>query len=138
MFEKVQNYKKKLDFKGFLEFAMVMENKGRSVRAMRYLFTMLDFEDKGFLTRKDLLYLMNPVVNILHEKQQVNGVNPQDVADEVFDMLTPTVRTRITFADVQASKAGPLVLGLLSDANDLYLYENRENFLHSNQNNNSQ
>ena len=131
-FEEMQSFGRQLDYKGYLDFAIVMENKGKP-HSVKYLFTLLDIAKKKYLTRADLLYQIHAVLSNVYERRpDLNRINPHDMADEIFDMITPVCSKSITLKDLLNSKAAAVVLGLLTDANDLYHYENRENYLHAN------
>ena len=53
-----------------------------------------------------------------------------DVVDEIFDMAKPRSANCITLDDLIKSRTAHTVLCMLIDVNAFWLYENRENLIH--------
>ena len=132
VFEEYQTYSGEIDFKGFLDFVLALENKS-SPSGLKYLFPLLDLRKKDVLFRKDIKYIFSFVHEILNERNLSQGyIDPEDVCDEIFDLVKPMHNAKIpgiTLADLKTCKSTNLILGLLIDANDLWAYENRENLI---------
>ena len=56
-------------------------------------------------------------------------LSPQDVKDEIFDMVKPSDRNLITLKDLVDCKVGDTVVGMLSDMLAFWQYDRREQFM---------
>ncbi|KAJ3081936.1 Serine/threonine-protein phosphatase 2A regulatory subunit B'' subunit gamma, partial [Quaeritorhiza haematococci] len=93
VFQEYQTYNGEMDFKGFLDFVLVMENV-QTPEALAQYFRLLDIERVGYLDPFTVRYFAKAVT----EKMAQFGhdlINAVDVTNEVFDMINPKIHDRI-------------------------------------------
>ena len=135
IFEEFQTYDDQLDYKGYLDFELAMQFRG-STPGLKYIWKLLDIFHKGWLDRTTVSLFVKSVFKVLTERNMLSGfIDPEDVVDEVFDLLAPKKADRITFDDLSSSPSAGLVVGIISDAAEFWAYDNRENTLLQNQQN---
>jgi serine/threonine-protein phosphatase 2A regulatory subunit B'' len=127
IFEECQTYENQLDYKGFLDLALAFEHRA-SYAGLKYVWRLFDSNKCGSLTRKDISELFRAVHRTLISRSMLNGfIDPDDVCDEVFDLILPAQPMVITFEDMLRSPHSSLVVGILTDATEFWAYDNREN-----------
>uniref|UniRef100_A0A8R1V2J7 EF-hand domain-containing protein n=1 Tax=Pristionchus pacificus TaxID=54126 RepID=A0A8R1V2J7_PRIPA len=114
-----------IDFTGFLNFYNAVENK-KLIQSMRWIFRVLDEESKGYLTRKEIKDYVESLMAIVRVMLPSIEARVDDVVDEVFDICRPIDPTKITIKDVIDCGKGWTVLGMITNVDDYYLYETRE------------
>ena len=124
-----------LDFKGFLDLTLAFEYI-TSTAALRYLWNVIDVQKQGYLDKFTISYFYRDIAQGL-KNEGLEAPELADVVDEIFDMVRPRNGDRnvITFADLCACKVGHTVCAILVDVNAFWLYENRENLIHYDENN---
>jgi serine/threonine-protein phosphatase 2A regulatory subunit B'' len=132
LFEEVPTHKRDgevfLDFKGFLELTLAFEFLN-SPKGLRFFFKIIDFQKQGFIDRFTISYFYRDIVDGL-KHEGLEAPDLADVVDEIFDMAKPASPERVTLADLEKSKTAHTVLAMLIDVNAFWLYENRENLIH--------
>ena len=127
IFEECQTYENQIDYKGFLDLALAFEHRS-SYAGIKFIWRLIDGEKKGFIDRKDALALFKSVHRTLTLRSMLNGyIDPEDVCDEVFDLVSGNTEGRISFDDLLKSPNSGLVIGILTDATEFWAYDNREN-----------
>lgn len=125
VFQEYQTYNGELDYKGYLDFVLSIENSN-TAEAIAYGFRLLDVDRKGFLDDFTVRLLFRSVV----EKMVTFGHDPvgvDDVTNEIFDMANPSIPTGITLQDLIKSGVGGTIVNILSDCRGFWAYDNREN-----------
>jgi len=132
LFQEVETHRKDgeamLDFKGFCDLTLAFEFI-TSTQSLKYLWKAVDVRGQGFLDRFTVAYFYRDIVEGL-KAEGLEAPDLSDVVDEIFDMAKPALPDRITLADLLVSKTAHTVLSMLIDVNAFWLYENRENLLH--------
>jgi serine/threonine-protein phosphatase 2A regulatory subunit B'' len=105
-----------MDYKSYLDFVLALENRNSS-QGLRYLFQIMDIDNKGFLHPGDLNYFYR--VNFIHllklisicfsKKGMIQMLATRPLADippfnnvqnEIFDMVKPVNSMHITLKDL--------------------------------------
>ncbi|KAJ3159435.1 Serine/threonine-protein phosphatase 2A regulatory subunit B'' subunit gamma [Geranomyces michiganensis] len=126
VFQECQTYGGEMDYRGFLDFVLAMENI-QTPESMAYFFRALDIQGVGYLDGPTVMYFFKDVV----DKMVSLGHEPlgiRDVKNEIFDMANPKTESRITLDDLVASGVGGTIIKLLSDVEGFWAYEARESF----------
>ena len=63
------------------------------------------------------------------ETQEEANCTVEDVKDEIFDMVKPADRAKITLQDLEACKVGDTVVGMLTDMHAFWQYDRREQLM---------
>lgn len=98
MFEECLTYDGEMDYKSYLDFVLALENR-HEMQSIQYLFKILDVDHQGYLTAFNLNFFFKGIQAqiIAHRAEDVNF---EDVKDEIFDMVRPTIPNIITFKDL--------------------------------------
>merc|ERR1711957_88169 len=96
LFQEVNTYPNKdgmqneMDYKLYLDFVLANMYKTTN-EALQYHFRMLDLHKTGRLTVFEVNYFFRPVIERLHEMKYYEEKQklPEDVVDEIFDMVKP-------------------------------------------------
>lgn len=98
VFAECHTYNGEMDYKTYLDFVLALENRAEP-QSIHYLFRILDFEHRGYLTAFSLNYFFKGIEAqiVAHRAERVNF---EDVKDEIFDMVKPTDPMRITLKDL--------------------------------------
>jgi hypothetical protein len=87
-----------------------------------------DVKKAGFIARGDILMLFRSVMDELLARNLLTGfLDPEDVCDEIFDLISPANPNQISLDDLMISPHTRIVIGILTDATDFWTYDNREN-----------
>jgi len=129
LFQEYRMYKSdsggmEMDYKTFLDFVLAMQMK-ETPQSLHYFWKILDLNKTGELTLYTLNYFFKAVVKKLVELGH-EPVKVEDVTNEIFDMVHPTKPGVITLQDLIASGVGHTVVGILTDVNGFWQYDNRE------------
>ncbi|KAF6204274.1 hypothetical protein GE061_002614 [Apolygus lucorum] len=124
IFQECLTYDDELDYKGYLDIVLAMENKNEP-QAMQFLFRLLDINRRGYLDGFSLNYFFKGIQQQMSEADQ-EPVNFEDIKDEIFDMIRPADPCKITLDDLVRSGQGEVVINILIELNGFYSYENRE------------
>jgi len=114
----------RMDFPCFLEFLLAWEDKKHPV-SVAYFFRVLDRDKKHHLTSRDLHLFFRDV----HQKWVEGGhydLAMEDVKDEMYDMVSPKDKYRMTLQDILDSKQGDTIVNILSDITGFWRYDSRE------------
>ncbi|KAJ3322987.1 Serine/threonine-protein phosphatase 2A regulatory subunit B'' subunit gamma [Blyttiomyces sp. JEL0837] len=125
VFQEYRTYRGELDYCGFLDFVLAMENP-QSPEAITYGFKLLDLEGKGYLDE----FVVRNLAKTVIDKMTSFGHEPvgiQDFTNEVFDMANPEVKNVITLNDLLKCGVGGTVVTILADSRCFWEYDNREN-----------
>ncbi|KAJ3414867.1 Serine/threonine-protein phosphatase 2A regulatory subunit B'' subunit gamma [Chytridiales sp. JEL 0842] len=125
IFQEYQTYENELDYKGFLDFVLAMENS-QTPEAITYGFKLLDINGAGNLNDFTIRFLFKAVI----ERMVSFGHEPvgiEDVTNEVFDMANPSNPQQITLNDLLKCGVGGTIVNILSDCRSFWAYDNREN-----------
>ena len=125
IYEEYQTYDGELDFQGFLEFVLAMENK-KSPEALQYFWRILDVYHKGAIDS----FIINMFFRAVIQKLEImdrGGFNVEDIKDEIFDMAKPELPMAITLPDLIKCGQGDIIVSMLIDAKAFYDYDQREN-----------
>ncbi|XP_060583128.1 serine/threonine-protein phosphatase 2A regulatory subunit B'' subunit gamma-like isoform X1 [Ruditapes philippinarum] len=135
VFQECLTYEGEMDYKTYLDFVLALENR-KEPEALRYLFRILDVQQRGHLNVFSLNYFFRGVIKkyaaeipAIQEQMKLHGQEPvsfQDVKDEIFDMVKPADPLKITLEDLVNCGKGDTVVSILIDLNDFWTYENRE------------
>ncbi|KAL4237736.1 Serine/threonine-protein phosphatase 2A regulatory subunit B'' subunit gamma [Mactra antiquata] len=124
VFQECLTYEGEMDYKTYLDFVLALENR-KEPEALRYLFRILDVQQRGHLN----VFSLNYFFRAIQEQMRLHGQEPvsfQDVKDEIFDMVKPADPLKITLDDLVTCGKGDTVVSILIDLNDFWTYENRE------------
>lgn len=125
IYEEYQTYDGELDYEGFLEFVLAMDNK-KSPEALQYFWRILDVYHKGAIDSFIINMFFRSVIQKL-EIMDRGGFNVEDIKDEIFDMAKPELQMAITLADLIKCGQGDIIVSMLIDAKAFYDYDQREN-----------
>ncbi|VDM70906.1 unnamed protein product [Strongylus vulgaris] len=114
-----------MDFRGFVELDVAV-NTRKETAAIKWLFRILDLRDDGFLDRDEIRMMTESMVANLAKLEGWSNFNPDDIADEVIDMINPKDPNKITVDEVIASRMADTAIGILIDYYAFLKYENRE------------
>jgi hypothetical protein len=114
-----------LDFDEFIDYVFCLEFKS-SKTAMKFWLNLLDKEMTGEILRTDQKRLLRDLLDNCASNNAFPYVNVDDLMDEISDLLKSTDPETIKFSDLRKSKSFGLIVGLFTDARELWLYENRE------------
>ncbi|CAJ0594318.1 unnamed protein product [Cylicocyclus nassatus] len=114
-----------MDFRGFVELDAAV-NTRKETAAIKWLFRVLDLKDDGFLDRDEIRMMTESMVTNLAKVEGWANFNPDDIVDEVIDMINPHNPNLITVDEVIASRMADTALGILIDYYAFLKYENRE------------
>ena len=82
-------------------------------------------KEVGYLDKAAMRYYLTGVMRVM-VRMGCGTVPPEDVIDEIYDMVTPKHPERITVQDLVHSGYGDVVLHMLGEAHSFYCYDNRE------------
>lgn len=138
LFSECQTYKNEitgeneLDYNGFLDFVLAVENNS-TPEGITFFFKLLVYL---FANRKDMHYvqyldqftLLIFIKSVIEKMISVgyDEIGREDLVNEIFDMASPKVPTRITLKDLISSGVGGTIISILSDVRGFWAYENRE------------
>ena len=105
---------------------MVSWTDKRDPVSLKYFFTALDLERRGYLTHVQVHSFFREVFAKYLEQNQYNDIRVEDVRDEIFDMVTQKIPGRITQRDILDSGVQDTLVDVLSDCNGFWRYDNRE------------
>ncbi|CAF0778963.1 unnamed protein product [Rotaria sordida] len=128
VFQECLTYGGEMDYKSYLDFVLALENRN-SPQGLRYLFQIMDTENKGFLHPGDLNYFYRGMVQMLSTRPLTDIPPFNNVQNEIFDMVKPVDSMRITLKDLINCGQGGLVLSILIDIGSFWAYENRESLM---------
>ena len=111
-------------FKTFLDFTLAIENK-RTPQALRWFFKILDIDKCGFINVETIRLFFRCVMDRMVDIDY----SAADVIDEIFDMVKPKRKDRITLKDLIDSGVGHTIVSILIDVNGFWAYDNRETLI---------
>lgn len=117
----------KLDFKGFIEFILIIENR-KMPQSIHFLFKCVDIFDSGRITSLVINTFFKEVLKLLmlRDPEADKNFHIEDVKDEIFDMTNPKDPQFITLYDLYACGQGDLILNIMIDAKAFFDYDQRE------------
>jgi serine/threonine-protein phosphatase 2A regulatory subunit B'' len=113
-----------MDYKTFLDFTLAIENK-RTPQALRWFFKILDIDKCGFINVETIRLFFRCVMDRMVDIDY----SAADVIDEIFDMVKPKRKDRITLKDLIDSGVGHTIVSILIDVNGFWAYDNRETLI---------
>uniref|UniRef100_F1KRN3 Serine/threonine-protein phosphatase 2A regulatory subunit B'' subunit gamma n=1 Tax=Ascaris suum TaxID=6253 RepID=F1KRN3_ASCSU len=128
VFEVHQSYENsEIDLRGFCDLLLAMNYKDDPV-ALTYYFRALDVNEDGYLDSSDLAFFYSDLADLYNE--YVDGFLPtplfDDIKSEIFDICRPKDPLRISLKDLIACGKGGTIVGMLTDLDCLWKYENRD------------
>ncbi|KAA6380026.1 MAG: hypothetical protein EZS28_024448 [Streblomastix strix] len=94
--------------------------------SLRLYFRLLDTQSKGYITSSEVLLFVRDMLVKLVEIGITLEYRAEDVRDEVFDLARPTDRNKITLQDLSRCRSGDTIVGMITDAQRFYNYDQRE------------
>lgn len=118
---------KSIDFAGFVEFILIIENR-KSMRAISFLFKSVDMFEQSFIDSFTVNMFFKEVLKKLAVKdpEAEKNFRIEDIRDEIFDMANPKSTNGITLYDLYQCGQADIILGLLVDAKTFFDYDQRE------------
>jgi len=113
-----------MGFKEFVDWSIAMGDK-KSPASMKYMLNILDMEGLGYIDKAAMRYYLTGVMRVM-VRMGCNTVPPEDVIDEIYDMVTPKDPERMTLQDLVKSTYGDVCLHMLGEGHSFYCYDNRE------------
>ena len=114
-----------MSYADYLTFAMCWNDKNHPY-SLKYFFTILDLEKRGYLTHVEIHTFFREVFAKYLENNQYNDIRMEDVRDEIFDMVKQQVPGMVTMKDILNSGVQDVLVDVLSDYNGFWRYDNRE------------
>jgi serine/threonine-protein phosphatase 2A regulatory subunit B'' len=111
--------KDRIDFPSYLQFRLANDFR-KTEQGIRYFWNLLDTKHEGFITQFTINYFLREVLSSPFFGGQYEM---QDVKDEIFDMLRPADPLKITLADLLSAGVADTVVGIMTDYNGFYLYD---------------
>ena len=131
IFQEHQTYESEMDFKGYLDLMLVLDNKAHPA-SIGYVWKLLDVNKQGKVGQEEFGLFHKSILETLAkfsaDKRRLL-FKPIDLFHESMDMMQIVDRDFITMKDLVASNQGGLVLNMLLDAHAFYLHDNRESLL---------
>ena len=124
IFEEYQKYNNIIDFKQFIDFVLAMDNR-KHPSSIQYIWRAIDVYHKNAVDTFVINMFYRAVVKKLFNKNK-GEYKIDDIKDEIWDMIKPKNPNYITLQDVLKSSYGDLVLSMLIDAREFYLYDQKE------------
>jgi serine/threonine-protein phosphatase 2A regulatory subunit B'' len=124
IFQEYMTYERELDYKGYLDMVLAMENKDEAV-SRKYWWRLIDVERRGTVGRREIDACFRSILLSLNQ-DAAQMYKLADLFNEVMDMIGLSNQTEMKLEDVLKHPQGGLVLRMLTDAHAFYLYENRE------------
>ncbi|XP_030758621.1 serine/threonine-protein phosphatase 2A regulatory subunit B'' subunit gamma-like [Sitophilus oryzae] len=125
VFQTCLTYGGEMDYKTYLDLVLALENRGEP-QALTFLFKILDIKDCGYLDAFTLNYFFRAI----QEQMKVNGseqpISFHDVKDELFDMVKPKDREKITLNDLITCGQGDTFVSILIEFHGFWAHEHRE------------
>ncbi|CAG9536798.1 unnamed protein product [Cercopithifilaria johnstoni] len=133
VFEVQQTYDNdELDLRGFCDLLLAMEHKSdRS--ALSYYFRVLDVDGDNLLTASDLNFFYRDLAKMLEDclaDSSQKAPSFDDIKNEIFDMCHSKNPEGITLKELISSGKGGTVVGMLTDLDAFFEYENREDIIY--------
>lgn len=126
-----------MDYKAFLDLVLALE-KRTTRESLIYFWRIFDLEGRGSvsaitLSRFVIAYFYRDIQRMLKEESQIDAPDVEDVITEIFDLVGCADRDRgVTFAELEASRQGHVVIAMLTDVHGFWAYDNRESLMHQN------
>ena len=127
IFQEYMTYQGELDYKGFLDLILTIENKDTEA-SKKYIWKLLDTNRSGYIQLPELRYFVQSVVKTLAAGQPVL-YKVDDLCSEFLDMFGIGDVGHLTWSDLVKNMQSGNVLLMLVDAHAFYLYDNRESLL---------
>ena len=125
VFEETVTYEGEIDFKGFVDFYLAINNK-HEPQSLYYFFRTLDINRTGYLDKLTIYTFFKDIHKLLLANGQ-EEIHFQDIYNEILDMVKPSEAARgISYDDLVHCGQGDVVITLLTDFNGFKDYENRE------------
>jgi serine/threonine-protein phosphatase 2A regulatory subunit B'' len=108
IFEEYPTVNGEMNYKGFLEFVLAMDNKKAPEAIQSFIINMF----------------FRSIIQKL-EAMEKCGFNVEDIKDEIFDMAKPELPMAITLADLIKCQQGDIIVSMLIDAKAFFDYDQR-------------
>jgi len=116
-----------MDFKGFLDLVLALENK-TAAQSMTYFWNIINVDKTGRLSPHNILYFYKEIYSSLKE-HGCDAPEPTGVVFEIFDILSCQNQDGPTLKELIKSGQGHVVLSMLLDVTGFWQYDNRENLI---------
>eukprot|EP00604_Paraphysomonas_vestita_P004075 CAMPEP_0174823592 /NCGR_PEP_ID=MMETSP1107-20130205/26102_1 /TAXON_ID=36770 /ORGANISM="Paraphysomonas vestita, Strain GFlagA" /LENGTH=302 /DNA_ID=CAMNT_0016046871 /DNA_START=48 /DNA_END=953 /DNA_ORIENTATION=- len=133
-----------MDYRSFLDLILALENRDR-VESMKYLWRIVNINHDGLLTLETITQFYRDIQMVLADNGYDAAPSSKDVCIEIMDMLgnpeddlssnisinkeeksLNKLKKGVTFKQILSCGQGHTVLSILIDANQFWLYDNRE------------
>jgi len=126
LYQTKRTFDGELDYKGFLDLTIAMENK-TSKAALHYFWPILDIEGCGYLTPLSVHALFRSVRRKMAIFSNVDvEIRFEDIVSEIFDMTKPRIPDRITLQDLIDCGVAINVIDVLTSVDGFLRYEGRD------------
>ncbi|XP_060536556.1 serine/threonine-protein phosphatase 2A regulatory subunit B'' subunit gamma-like [Cylas formicarius] len=125
VFQTCLTYGGEMDYKTYLDLVLALENRSEP-QALGYLFRILDIKNCGYLDAFTLNFFFRAIQDQMKAHGSEQPVPFQDVKDELFDMVRPKDREKITLTDLLACGQGDTFVSILIEFHGFWAYEHRE------------
>lgn len=123
VFEETVTYDGEIDFKGFVDFYLAINNK-QQPQSLYYFFKILDINRTGYIDKLILYTFFKDILKLLLANGQ-EEISFHDIFNEIMDMVKPSNPSRgISYSDLVHCGQGDIVVTLLTDFNGFKDYEN--------------
>jgi serine/threonine-protein phosphatase 2A regulatory subunit B'' len=128
--ETITYYPMEMDYKGFLDLVLALENK-TTPESMMYFFRALDIEKCGRLSPSSIQFFFRDICESLRSTGY-DVTTFSNIIVEIYDMLSckDTLRGP-TFEEIVKSGHGSTVISMLTDVSGFWEYDNRESLKQS-------
>ncbi len=116
-----------MDFKGFLDLVLALENKP-AVQSITYFWNIVNVDKSGRLSSHNILYFYKEIYSSLKE-HGCDAPEPASVVVEIFDILSCQNPDGPTLNEVIKSGQGHMIMSMLLDVTGFWQYDNRENLI---------
>ena len=128
LFEETVTYTPvEMDFKGFLDLTLALENKTSS-ESISYFWNIVNVDKSGRLSAHNIIYFYKEIYASLKE-HGCDAPDPENIVVEIYDVLSCQDPRGPTLKDVIKSGQGHVVMSMLIDVTGFWQYDNRENLI---------
>ena len=116
-----------MDFKGFLDLVLALQNKG-AAQSVSYFWNAINVDKSGRLSPSNITYFYKEVHTSLRE-HGCDAPEVENVVAEIYDILACQDPLGPTLKDVVKSGQGGTVMSMLLDVTGFWQYDNRESLI---------
>lgn len=120
-----------MDLMDFVDFVLAWDHRNHPA-ALRYFFAVFDLKKQGVITPAELYTFFKEIHVLWVDKlNEYAELSVNDVIGEIIDMISPASPPNITLQDLARCKMAGTVFSVLSNVQQFFEYNYRENFMHS-------